>query len=118
MGGRGGEPPQDMSTATDYCVVITTTATREDAEAIARHLLAERLAACVQVSAIEGFYTWNDEIARENELILYIKTRTGLYEKVEEQIRAYHKYQVPEIIQLPIMAGAPSYLRWIDEATE
>ncbi|HXU29655.1 MAG TPA: divalent-cation tolerance protein CutA [Thermoanaerobaculia bacterium] len=107
-----------MADASSYCVVITTTATREDAEAIARHLLAEKLAACVQVSAIESFYTWNHEIARENELVLYIKTRTNLYEKVEEAIRAHHKYEVPEIIQLPIMAGAPSYLKWIDEATE
>jgi periplasmic divalent cation tolerance protein len=107
-----------MAAALNYCVVITTTATREDAEAIARHLLAEKLAACVQVSAIESFYTWDSKIVCENELILHIKTRTNLFEKVEEAIRTHHKYEVPEIIQLPILAGAPSYLKWIDEATE
>jgi periplasmic divalent cation tolerance protein len=96
-----------MAAESSYCVVITTTATREDAEVIARQLLAEKLAACVQVSAIESSYTWNSTIVRENELILHIKTRANLYEKVEEAIRAHHKYEVPEIIQLPIMAGAP-----------
>lgn len=105
-------------TTPSYCVVITSTATREDAELIARHLLAEKLAACVQISPIESFYAWKGDIARENELLLSIKTRARLYERVEEAIRAHHKYEVPEIIQLPIVAGAASYLRWIDEATE
>lgn len=107
-----------MADAPSYCVVITTTATREDAEVIARHLLAERLAACVQVSAIESFYIWKEEIARDHEFLLYIKTRTDLFERVEQAIRSRHKYEVPEIIQLPIVAAAASYLKWIDEATE
>lgn len=105
-------------TTPSYCVVITSTATREDAELIARHLLAAKLAACVQVSAIESFYPWKGDIARENEFLLSIKTRASSYEKVEEAIRAHHKYEVPEIIQLPIVAGAATYLKWIDKATE
>ena len=106
------------STPSNHCVVITTVANREDAEAIAGALLAEKLAACVQISAIESLYTWKNALARENEFLLSIKTRTGLYDKVEAAIRARHRYEVPEIIALPILAGAPSYFGWIDEATK
>jgi len=106
-----------MNTPSAYSVIITTTATKEDAETIARHLLAEKLAACVQVSTIDSLYTWKGEMANEKEHILFIKTRADLYPRAEECIRAHHKYEVPEIIQLPVMAGAASYLKWIDEVT-
>ena len=106
-----------MAVEIEYCVVVTTTANREDAEVLARHLLAERLAACIQISAIDSFYVWKGEIAREGEALLQVKTRADLYEKVEAAIRSQHKYEVPEILALPVLAGSAPYLRWIDEST-
>ena len=106
-----------MANSTEYSVVLTTTATKEDAHEIGRHLLDRKLAACVQVFTIESLYTWKGEMAHENEFMLFIKTRRDLYSEIENAIRAVHKYETPEIVQLPIIGGASSYLNWINEVT-
>jgi periplasmic divalent cation tolerance protein len=103
--------------ANEYCVVITTTETKEDAKAIAKSLLEAKLAACVQLSPIDSLYTWKGEMAEESEVLLLIKTREDLFSRVEESIKSNHKYETPEIIQVPIEAGSKEYLSWINEVT-
>lgn len=101
----------------EYSVVITTCASEAEAESIIRPLLRDRLAACVQVFQITSHYTWKGEPAKEAEHILLIKALTHLYPEIEASIRANHKYETPEIVQLPIMAGSDSYLQWMREVS-
>lgn len=100
-----------------FCVVMTTTASTTDAEALAQGIVQARLAACVQVQSIKSFYVWKDQACAENECLLIIKTRTALYSALEGFLRAHHGYETPEIVQLPITAGSDDYLRWVMQQT-
>jgi len=107
-----------MSESTEeFCVILTTCATPEDADALAQQLVAERLAACVQVTGITSYYRWKNETCKDPETLLLIKTRAELYDQVELFISKNHSYEVPEIVQLPITAGAASYFGWIRNET-
>ncbi len=106
-----------MPQTNEYCIVITTCASQEDAEAIVRPLLDERIAACIQVIPIKSYYTWKGAISEDNELLLLIKAKSSLYKEIESSIRKSHKYEVPEIIQVPISGGVESYLNWIREVS-
>ena len=98
-------------------VIQTTTASVEDAERIAEALVAERLAACVQIAAIRSRYVWKGEVQREDEQLLLIKTRESLFDAVRARIRALHSYETPEIIAMPLVAGDADYLAWLSEVT-
>lgn len=100
-----------------YCMVITTAPDREEAEKLARGILENRLAACVQLSDISSFFFWDAAIQEDDEVSLFIKTTTKRYPALESYIRDYHPYDVPEIIQLPITTGLPEYLAWLDATT-
>jgi periplasmic divalent cation tolerance protein len=100
-----------------FCVVATTTTYRQEAYKIAEKLITQKLAACVQILDIESFYTWQDALQHEPECLLLIKTRSDLYPNIEKMICAIHSYEVPEIIQLPIVQGLGSYLGWITANT-
>ena len=102
---------------TDYGMVLTTFANETEAQALAAALLTEHLAACVQMLPIQSAYRWQGAIQREPEILALIKTRTALYPAVEAMIRARHSYDTPEIIFVPIAAGSPGYLQWLDEST-
>lgn len=106
-----------MNPPDGFVTVMTTAAAQTEAEAIAEALLAERLAACVQIAEIRSRYLWRDEVRREPEQLLLIKTRAELFESVRRRIRALHSYETPEIIALPLSAGDPGYLAWIAGAT-
>ena len=101
-----------------HIVVYCTAPSREVAVAIAESLVPGRLAACVNILAgIFSLYTWKGEFCRDEECLMIIKTRGELFERLRERIVALHPYEVPEIIALPIAAGHPPYLGWIDEST-
>jgi periplasmic divalent cation tolerance protein len=100
-----------------YCMVITTAPERDEAEKLARGILENRLAACVQLSDIRSFFFWNGQIQNDDEVSLFIKTTTKRYAALESYIREYHPYDVPEIIQLPITGGSSEYLAWLDATT-
>ncbi|HVW73844.1 MAG TPA: divalent-cation tolerance protein CutA [Rhizomicrobium sp.] len=106
-----------MSDRSDHGMVLTTTPTREEAARIAKLLIEEKLAACVQLLPIESFYVWEGKTRNEAELLLMIKTRSALFEKAIARIKAVHSYSVPEIVALPFSAGFAGYLNWIDEIT-
>lgn len=101
-----------------YCVIITTCESEVAAKAIAEHLVAQHLAACVQLIPIQSVYRWQGEVCREPEVQLLIKTRTELFEAVEAAIQTLHSYEVPEIIALPILQGSGSYLDWLQAETQ
>lgn len=106
-----------MSTVTGYCVVLTTTATAEQADAMARRIVTEKLGACVQVQQIKSYYMWKGEACVEPECLLFVKARTEQYAALEAFIKTNHTYETPEVIQLPIQTGLPAYLSWMSEVT-
>ena len=106
-----------MACRGEYMLVTTTCPDKESAKVLARLLVDERLAACVQFVPIESVYSWKGEVHSEAETLLLIKTKTVLYERLESVIWKNHSYEVPEIIHLPITGGLHPYMKWIDENT-
>jgi periplasmic divalent cation tolerance protein len=99
----------------DYIQVITTIDREEAAADIARLLVETRLAACVQVAGpITSTYRWKGQVETSREWQCVAKTRRELYQRVEEAIRQAHSYDEPEIVAVPLAAGSPSYLAWLD----
>jgi periplasmic divalent cation tolerance protein len=99
---------------TDCIVVLVTVGSREEGERIAEELVTQRLAACVNiVGPITSIYRWLGTVERGQELLLIIKTRAALYGALEARVKSVHSYQNPEVIALPIRAGAAAYLDWL-----
>jgi periplasmic divalent cation tolerance protein len=96
-----------------YCVVITTVANRDEAATLARLLVEQQRAACVQRMPISSTYWWENAVQDEPEILLLIKTEQAHYDEVAACIRTHHSYSVPEILCLPVSAGSTSYLDWI-----
>lgn len=102
-----------------FIMVMTTTGTKEEARDIAKHLVEQRLAACVQIMAgIESTYLWKGNIETAQEFLCLIKTRQALYPAVEAAIKKLHSYETPEILALPIACGSREYLDWISDSVE
>ena len=98
-------------------VVILSTAPPGEAAGIARELVADRLAACVQLAGIRSFYRWQGRIEDEPEELMLIKTRRSLADAVIARIRELHSYEVPEAVVLPVEAGSADYLAWLTAET-
>ena len=99
---------------TNKIVVLSTAANEEEAERIARRLVEEKLAACVNVvPGVQSFYRWEGKIERQSEILLIAKTTTTKFADLEREVRALHSYETPEIIALPIVAGSSPYLAWL-----
>jgi periplasmic divalent cation tolerance protein len=98
-------------------VLLTTLPSQEDARRLARMLVEEKLAACVQLLPIESFYRWEGAVQNEGEVLLLIKTRTSLFEEAIARIKTAHPYTVPQIVGWPFSAGHQPYLDWIDTST-
>lgn len=99
-----------------YSVVITTCESKKDANKLAKLLIKNKLAACVQVYPITSFYEWKGKSMEESEYTMLIKTQSKLYSQLEKFISKNVKYEISEIIQIPIDNGLPKYLKWIDQA--
>ena len=96
--------------------VVTTTAEKKDADALAKAVLQQRLAACVQVGGpIDSSYWWNGRLETASEWTVTIKTRRDLYPQLEKLLLAQHPYDQPEIIATPIVEISPGYLKWLAE---
>ncbi len=100
---------------TDKVVAYTTCDDPEEAEKIARHLIDERLAACVSiVPAVKSYYRWKGGIESDDEILLMIKTSRDLVDALRQQLEKLHSYDLPELIVTPIVDGSPNYLAWLD----
>jgi periplasmic divalent cation tolerance protein len=103
----------------EFMVILVTCGSEEEALSIARTLVEERLAACVNlVSPVRSIYRWEGKIWDEEEWLLIIKTQRQRFEELEEKVKSLHSYAVPEIIGLPIVEGSSSYLEWLEEMTK
>jgi periplasmic divalent cation tolerance protein len=100
----------------EFVQVLTTVGKQEEAKTIARALVDQRLASCVQIlGPLTSVYRWKGEVETAEEWQCLIKTRRDLYPEVERAIRQLHPYEVPEILATPILAGSADYLKWIEE---
>jgi len=99
-------------------VLIANFPDRPSAEAFARALLEERLAACVNLlGPCTSMYRWKGQVETAEEIPVLIKTRESLYAAVERALCRLHPYEVPELLALPVTAGLPAYLQWIAAET-
>jgi len=108
---RGGF---DMS---EYVIVLCTTAPAE-ADKIARAIVEERLAACVNIAPVRSCYVWEDKFTQENEEQMIIKTELEMVEPLSKRLLELHSYKVPEIIVLTILDGHKPYLQWVSESVK
>ena len=101
---------------TEVLLVITNLPDPASAEGLARALIEQRLAACVNVmSPCRSLYWWKGQIEDAGEVPVFIKTVRARYAALETCIREHHPYDLPEIIAVPVGQGLPDYLRWVDE---
>ena len=95
-------------------VVLTTTPTAEEAEVLARKIIEAKLAACVQVvPQITSFYFWENEVKKDSEQLLFIKTLPTKFDQLKDFIQENHTYEVPEIVALSAEKVADNYLNWM-----
>ncbi len=98
----------------DEIVVLITCASEEEAEKIARGLLENHLAACVNIlPSITSLFLWEGKIQREKEVFMIAKSLKSAFTALEKTVKKHHSYALPEIIALPIIAGSEAYLDWI-----
>lgn len=99
-------------------LVLSTAPDRAVAGRIARALVQERLAACVNiVPGLTSVYRWKGKVERDREVLCLIKTRATLLSRLTRRLTALHPYDVPEVIALRIAGGARPYLNWLAEQT-
>ncbi len=98
-------------------VVVLSTATPEQAPALAKSLVERRFAACVNILPVRSVYRWQEKICDEGETLLIVKTREENADSVIAAIRQEHRYDVPEIIVLPVVKGYAPYLDWVCRET-
>lgn len=103
---------------TDHQLVFCTVPDRETGQRLARTLVEERLAACVNLlPGIASVYRWQGKVEDSEECLLLIKSRAALFTALRDRIVALHPYELPEIIGVPLNAGSAAYLNWINENT-
>jgi periplasmic divalent cation tolerance protein len=101
----------------EHVVAFSTVGKKEDADRIARALVEERVAACVNVvSGVRSFYRWKWTVENDEELLLVIKTRRDRLDALRAALVSRHPYEVPELVVMDVVAGHPPYLSWIDES--
>jgi len=103
---------------TDALVVLTTVSNTEEAVTLVRALLDRRLIACGTIlNGARSLYRWNDKVADESEVMILLKTRAARLSALTAAFDEVHPYKVPELLALPVVAGADKYLGWLDKET-
>jgi periplasmic divalent cation tolerance protein len=103
-----------MSDSCGYCIIFCSCPDNVHAEKLSRSLIESKLAACVQIMPIISLYEWKGEICKEDERLILIKTKSSLYENIEDFILKNHPYEIPEILMAPATKGLEKYFTWIN----
>ena len=99
-------------------LIYIITGSSEEAKSIGRALVEERLAACANVlGAVTSYYWWQGALQEDSEAVLVAKTRTDLVDRLVERVKMLHSYDCPCVVALPIEAGNPAFLDWIEAET-
>jgi periplasmic divalent cation tolerance protein len=103
---------------TDKVVVLVTCGSAKEARRVARAVVEQKLAACVNIidARVQSIYRWKRRVESAREFLLVIKTTRRRFPVLQKKIEQLHGYEVPEIIALPIVAGAGRYLEWIADS--
>jgi len=102
----------------DVLLVLTTVPAGDSGERIARTLVEERLAACVNLLApMTSFYRWRDAVERDVERQMVIKTTADRLPDVKARLAALHSYELPEFVVVQVAAGSDAYLDWVRAGT-
>eukprot|EP00250_Pteridium_aquilinum_P011878 c20364_g1_i2 orf=325-765(-) len=113
---------QAMATQTQgtgNIVVYVTVPNKDAGKDLANSIVSARLAACVnQVPGVESTYWWEGKVETDSEVLLIIKTKESLLQALTQHVKENHKYEVPEVIALPIIGGNPAYLKWLEDSTK
>jgi periplasmic divalent cation tolerance protein len=97
-----------------FQLILCTCPDKDTAKKLAHLLVAEKLAACVNIlPGITSVYSWEEKIETVQEHVLLIKSNKQHYTSIEAALFKHHPYEVPEIIALPIERGLPEYLDWM-----
>jgi len=100
-----------------FALVLTTAGSEERAVAVARALVEGRRAACVNVvPRVRSIYRWQGAVHDDTEWLLIVKIRREDFDEVRRAILDAHDYDTPEVVALPVIAGDPRYLAWLDDA--
>ena len=103
----------------DPCIVLCTVPDAATGEALGQHLVAARLAACVNlIPGLTSIYRWQGKVQQDAETLLVIKTRHDRFDALSAAIRARHPYELPEIIAVPLSDGLPAYLDWLNQSLD
>lgn len=106
-----------IESATDVRIVLNTAGSREEAEALARSLVEERAAACVNLlPGLTSIYRWRGEVETADEVLLVIKTTAECVDRVEAVLQRLHSYEVAEFLVLRPEAGSHPYLEWLTQS--
>ncbi len=98
-----------------YSIIYITTSGVSESNEIAKVLLQERLAACVNiVPSITSMYLWKGAIEEDNESLMIVKTKSELFEKIIIRVKEIHSYEIPCILKINVEMGSQSYLDWIN----
>ncbi len=98
-----------------YQLILSTCPDQATAEKLAKQLVTEKLAACINIMPnLTSIYQWQGSIETASECLLMIKTKKDQYQAIENWIKANHPYELPEIVAVSIEHGLPEYLQWIN----
>jgi periplasmic divalent cation tolerance protein len=104
---------------TDKVVVLITAASRRECKKIAKHLVEEKLAACVNITqGIESVYRWEGKVTTDKGYLMLIKTTREVFDEIKHAVAQIHSYHTPEIICLPIIDGSRNYLQWVGDSVK
>lgn len=108
-----------MEKEVEHLLVLTTCPGSITAKQIAQDLVANNIAACVNiVPELTSYFKWGNKVELADELLLLIKTTAKNLPSIEKRIKSLHPHELPEIIAVPIKDGFKDYLRWIADSTK
>ncbi len=97
-----------------FIIIYVTHKNKDEAEKVTKHLLSQKLIACVNYLPIQSEYFWKGEMANENEVVTLLKTKNENWDKVKSEVEKIHTYEVPAIIKFEVEAN-PAYVKWIND---
>lgn len=113
-----GRVSYNMSIKSPLVVLYVTAPNREEAEGIAEDLVKNRFAACCNiVTGVNSIYFWKGKLNNDAEVLMVVKSRESLIERIASRVKELHSYKVPEVIAMPIVGGSADYINWVLEST-
>jgi periplasmic divalent cation tolerance protein len=109
----------DGGASSELVLALSTAPDAEEGARIGRALVEERLIACASlVPGLTSIYRWQGQVQQEAEVLLVMKTRRALVDRLKARLPELHPYEVPELIVAPVMDGLEAYCRWVRDETD